>query len=123
MGAKTRDYSTLSEHDYVALALLLLYQVTGDRAFVDEADSIVDAMSTELYGVWCLADVHKDPCAPACASAEVCLAPSCAPNACQNAVLHHWIDGRKARPQDPSFMCSGCNLQLLYVMWFRRTQL
>jgi hypothetical protein len=123
MGAKTRDYSTLSEHDYVTLALLLLYQVTNDRIFVDEADSIVDAMTSELYGGWCLADVHKDPCSPACASGSVCLGASCAPNACQKAVLHHWIDGRQARPTDPSFMCSGCNLQLLYVMWFRRTQL
>jgi hypothetical protein len=123
MGAKTRDYSTLSEHNYITLALLLLYQITNDRTFVDEADSIFDAMTTELYGGWCLADVHKDPCSPACAAGGVCLGPSCAANACNKAVLHHWIDGRQARPTDPSFMCSGCNLQLLYGMWFRRTQL
>jgi hypothetical protein len=122
MGAKTRDYSTLSEHNYITLALYLLYQLTADRRFVEEADSIVDAMSTELYGGWCLHDVHKDACTPACGSG-VCLGPSCAPDACHNAVLHHWIDGRPARPSDPSFMCSGCNLQLLYTMWFRRTQL
>jgi hypothetical protein len=123
MGAKTRDYSTLSEHNYLSLALLLLYQVTGETRFVEEADSIVDAMSSELYGRWCLRDVHPGACAPPCANGSVCLGPSCAPDTCQNAVLHHWIDGRQARPSDPSFMCSGCNLQLLYVLWFRRTQL
>jgi hypothetical protein len=123
MHAKTRDYSTLSEHDYTTLALLLLYQVTGETAFVEEADSIVDAMSTELLGRWCLSDVHHEACTPACDTGALCLGTSCGADACHEAVLHHWIDGRQARPTDPSFMCSGCNLQLLYVMWFRRTQL
>jgi len=32
-------------------------------------------------------------------------------------VLHHWIDGEIARPTDPEYYCSGCNLQLLYLIW------
>jgi hypothetical protein len=32
-------------------------------------------------------------------------------------VLHHWMDGRAALPQDKEYYCSGCNLQLLYVIW------
>ena len=31
--------------------------------------------------------------------------------------LHHWIDGEIARPTDPEYYCTGCNLQLLYVIW------
>lgn len=32
-------------------------------------------------------------------------------------VLHHWMDGRLALPTDPEYYCSGCNLQLLYLIW------
>lgn len=32
-------------------------------------------------------------------------------------VLHHWIDGRVADRSDPEYYCSGCNLQLLYIIW------
>ncbi|MBM4319881.1 MAG: hypothetical protein FJ125_07955 [Deltaproteobacteria bacterium] len=30
-------------------------------------------------------------------------------------ILHHWMDGRVAVPEDPEYFCSGCNLQFLYV--------
>jgi len=32
-------------------------------------------------------------------------------------LLHHWMDGQPARPDDAVDYCSGCNLQALYVMW------
>jgi hypothetical protein len=32
-------------------------------------------------------------------------------------VLHHWMDGRLAEPADPEYYCTGCNLQLLYILW------
>jgi len=32
-------------------------------------------------------------------------------------VLHHWMDGHLAQPKDPEYYCSGCNLQLLYIIW------
>jgi uncharacterized protein YyaL (SSP411 family) len=32
-------------------------------------------------------------------------------------VRHHWVDGEAARETDETYYCSGCNLQLLYVMW------
>jgi hypothetical protein len=113
MGAKTRDYSTLSEHNYLVLSLMLLYQITGDRAFVDEADSVLDAFATEVHGRWCLSDLHHETCAPGCATSTLCVGTACESDRCQNAVLHHWIDGRPAQPSDPSFMCSGCNMQML----------
>jgi len=31
-------------------------------------------------------------------------------------VLHHWMDGKLAKPTDPEYYCSGCNLQLLYIL-------
>ena len=30
------------------------------------------------------------------------------------------MDGNIAVPEDPEFFCSGCNLQLLYVLWYRQ---
>jgi uncharacterized protein YyaL (SSP411 family) len=31
-------------------------------------------------------------------------------------VLHHWMDGHLAEPTDPEYYCSGCNLQMLYIL-------
>jgi len=31
-------------------------------------------------------------------------------------VLHHWMDGRLAEPADPEYYCTGCNLQMLYIL-------
>ncbi|MBU0640057.1 MAG: hypothetical protein KKB50_14420 [Planctomycetes bacterium] len=33
-------------------------------------------------------------------------------------LVHHWIDGRRAGPDDPEYFCSGCNFQALYLMWY-----
>ncbi len=35
----------------------------------------------------------------------------------QGRVLHHWMDGKLAVPADPEYYCSGCNLQMLYIIW------
>ncbi len=32
-------------------------------------------------------------------------------------VLHHWMDGKLAVPKDPEYYCSGCNLQMLHIIW------
>lgn len=120
MGAKTRDYSTLSSHNYLMLSLLGLYEITGDAMYVREADSVVDAISSGLKGQWCLSDMHHEACAPACGEAEPCVASVCEADACHPGVLHHWMDGRIALPTDTEFFCGGCNLQLLYVLWYRQ---
>ncbi len=31
-------------------------------------------------------------------------------------ILHHWMNGRIAIPEDREYYCTGCNLQALYVM-------
>lgn len=33
-------------------------------------------------------------------------------------LVHHWIDGRPARPSDPEYYCTGCNFQALYAMMY-----
>ena len=88
MGAKTDDYSTLSSQNYLTLALALLYIDTGDRRYFDEAIGVLRFIKDHLY----------DPA--------------------QRRVLHHFIDGRIAAPIDPEYFCTGCNFQLLYVVFY-----
>lgn len=120
MGAQTDDYSTLSSHNYLMLALAVLFEITNEPDYVVELDHVLDAMETQLYGAWCLSDVHPAACTPTCETESVCVADSCAADSCGHAVLHHWMDGRPAIADDPEFMCTGCNLQLLYVLWYRQ---
>lgn len=120
MGATTDDYWTLSSQSYLLLALMTLAEITNDPAYAVEADSVIDALSTKLHGSWCLSDRHDEVCSPLCAQDQVCVVDACEADTCQDAVLHHWIDGRAALPTDPEYICSGCNLQLLYVLWYRR---
>lgn len=122
MGAKTDEYFTLSSQNYLALALMTLGEITADPAYVREADSVFDNLSEKLQGSWCLSHRHIDACLPACASADVCVVDACTPDACHGGVLHHWMDGRAALPADPEYFCSGCNLQLLYGLWYRQNR-
>jgi hypothetical protein len=55
--AKTREVATLSSQNYLALALMLLFEITGDVKFSDEADRVLDAIET-MRGPWCLAQVE-----------------------------------------------------------------
>lgn len=120
LGVETRDVSTLSSQNYLTLGLLLLFEITGDQRFVDEADRMLDGIAA-MRGPWCASHVH-DPagCAPACASGQACVARACAEDRCTTGLLHHVIDGRLAVPEDGATFCSGCNLQTLYVAGYRR---
>lgn len=123
MGAKTNDYATLSSQNYLALALLLLFEITGEARFVAEADRVIDGIAA-MRGRWCVSHVHDaKACTPACLAPSVC-APSggkgaCGDDRCQEGILHHVIDGRLALPTDASFFCAGCNLQTLWVLGYR----
>jgi hypothetical protein len=99
VGAKTNDVSTLSSQNYLALSLLLLFEITGDPRFVDEADRVLDSIE-QMRGNYCIGDAE----------------PRCA-----NGLLHHFVDGRLAAPGDGTLFCSGCNLQTLYVLGYRRS--
>ena len=90
MGARTDDYSTLSSQNYLTLALLVLFQNTHDPRYFQEATQVLTFIHERLY----------DPA--------------------QGKVLHHFIDGRIALPTDPEYFCAGCNLQLLYILWYAR---
>ncbi len=119
-GAQTDDYSTLSAQNYLMMALMMLHEITDDPAYLLEVDAILDFVEGRLVGEWCLSHVHLDECDPGCDDGVVCVDDVCMEDTCQLGVLHHWIDGRVASPEDSAFVCSGCNLQLLYVMWYRR---
>lgn len=120
MGATTDDYSTLSSQNYTMLALMLLYQITGEERFLEECDPILDFTRDLLQGDSCASDLIYYECDPACEGELACLKGRCFPDACHCGVLHHWMDGRLAVATDPEFFCSGCNLQLLYIMWYRQ---
>jgi len=92
MGAETDDYSTLSTHNYTTLALLELYRHTDDEIYLAEAFDVLDFIRLYLY------------------------------KADEGRILHHWMDGRIAQPEDFEYWCSGCNLQFLYVVWYLRTR-
>ena len=92
MGAQTDDYSTLSSQNYLTLALILLHEVTGKEKYRTEAHQVLTFIHDRLYD----RSVKK--------------------------VLHHWMDGRIALPADPEYFCSGCNLQLMYILWYMKNK-
>lgn len=93
MGAKTENYTTLSSMNYTILALAMLYEISGDAAFLEEIELIVSFIHDYLYQ-------PED-----------------------GRILHHWMDGKLAVPEDPEYYCSGCNFQFLYALWYMMNRL
>jgi len=121
MGAQSDDYTTLSSQNYTMLVLALLYEITGELAYVHELDGLLDFVEDQLIGEWCLGHLHREPCAPVCLDDEpICVAAVCEAERCQPGVLHHWIDNRLADHNDTEFFCSGCSLQTLFLLWYRQ---
>jgi hypothetical protein len=120
LGIDTRDLSTLSSQNYVTLGLLLLFEITGDQHFIDEADSLLDGIAA-MRGAWCTSNVH-DPaaCNPGCGTGQACITSACTADRCTSGLLHHVVNGRLALPEDGTLFCAGCNLQTLYVAGYRR---
>lgn len=87
-GATTTDFSTLSSQNYLAYALMALFEIGGDGHWLERADDVLVATEKTMRG------------------------PG-------GELLHHWIDGRPALPADPTYFCAGCNLQHLFVLWYR----
>ena len=87
-GAETDEYSTLSSQNYLMMGLATLYQETQDPMYLEDIFQILDHIYLRLYDE----EEHK--------------------------ILHHWIDGRVATVNDPSYFCSGCNLQTLFILWY-----
>jgi hypothetical protein len=117
--AQTPDVATLSSQNYLALGLMLLFEITGEQRFIDEADRVIDAIET-MRGPWCLSEVHTEACAPVCVDKQACVASACTADRCATGLLHHVVDGRLAQPGDATLFCSGCNLQTMYVIGYRR---
>lgn len=103
LGAKTREVATLSSQNYLALALALMFEITGQSKFIEEADRVLDGIEA-MRGPWCVKDVREVP-----------------DDRCTTGLLHHIVDGRLALPGDGTLFCSGCNLQTLYVLGYRRS--
>lgn len=124
MGAQTDDYSTLSSQNYAMFALMLLYQITGEDKYLEEMNPILDFLEDHLVGQACLLDISQEGlCDPACPGTQSCLKEQCFDDSCHQGILHHWMDGRVAVPDDLEFFCSGCNVQTLYLMWYRQEKL
>jgi hypothetical protein len=124
MGAQTDDYSTLSSQNYLMFALMLLYQITGEDKYLEEMNPVLDFLQENLVGQACLVDISQDHlCDPACSAGQACLKGDCFADECHTGILHHWMDGRVAEADDLEFFCSGCNLQTLYLMWYRQEKL
>jgi hypothetical protein len=120
LGIESRDLTTLSSQNYLTLGLLLLFEITGDQRFVDEADRLLDGIAA-MRGPWCTSNVH-DPaaCSPTCSSGQACVSSACTADRCTTGLLDHVVNGRLASPQDGTLFCAGCNLQTLYVTGYRR---
>jgi len=103
--------------------LMLLYQVTGEESFLEQIDPVLDFIQEYLWGTACLSDIQDGTCNPVCEGGSACREETCYPDVCSCAILHHWMDGRLAVPSDPEFFCSGCNFQLLYLMWYRQNEI
>ena len=124
MGAQTDDYSTLSSQNYLMFALMLLYQITEEDKYLEEINPVLDFIEESLIGQACLLDISQDHlCDPACPATQSCLKADCFDDSCHTGILHHWMDGRLAVPDDLEFFCSGCNVQTLYLMWYRQEKL
>jgi hypothetical protein len=100
--AQTREVATLSSQNYLALALALMFEITGQSKFIEEADRVLDGIEA-MRGPWCVKQVREAP-----------------EDRCTTGLLHHVVDGRLALPGDGTLFCSGCNLQTLYVLGYRR---
>ena len=92
-GAMTDEYGTLSAQNYLTIGLLLMHQNTGDEIYLAEAVTLINFVRTRLY------------------------------DASARKLLHHWIDGRPALETDPDYFCSGCNLQVLYIIWYLQNEI
>ena len=84
MGATDEDYTTLSSQNYLMLALLAAYEVTGDESLLDEVDLNLGFIAENLVS--------------------------------DGRILHHWMNGMMAQPEDPYDYCLGCNAQSLYIL-------
>ncbi len=120
MGAQSDDYSTLSAQNYLMLSQMLLYKISGDKTYLEQMDPVVAFLRDRLQGQSCYSDIHLSDCQPECGVTQACLKQECFDDDCHQGILHHWMDGRAAVPSDPEFFCSGCNLQLLYLLWYRQ---
>ena len=74
------DYASLSSHNYLVLALIYLFDETGEEIYLETANGALDFIQERLL--------------------------------VEGIAYHHWEADERA-----DWYCTGCNLQLLYVLW------
>jgi hypothetical protein len=120
LGATTRDVTSLAGQSALALALLSVFEVTGDARYVDEADRVVDAIEA-ARGPWCTSQLGPSTCAPACGDGQACLSGACEADRCASGLLHHAVDGKTAAPGGQGrLFCSGCSFLAQWAVGARR---
>lgn len=120
LGVGPREVSTLSSHGYLALALSLLFEITGEARFSAEADRVFDGIEA-MRGPYCASQVDDGAvCAPACGGSRACVHGTCEADRCATGLLHHVVRDRLAEPGDGVVFCTGCNLEVLYALGYRR---
>ncbi|MEM6956417.1 MAG: hypothetical protein AAF411_25190 [Myxococcota bacterium] len=121
MGLSTDNVATLSAQNYLMLALVLMWEQTGENAYLEEVDRILDGLSGELFDQFCHSWLEDfQVCDGGCGDGQSCVVDRCEADRCGPGVLHHWIDGAIATPVEGDMFCSGCNLQTLFIMEMRR---
>lgn len=91
LATDSRNLTLLSSQADIAFALMLMFEITGEERFIDEADSAIDMLAT-LRGPWCSLTT------PQCGTGEV----------------HHILDGALAKT-----LCAGCTFRVLHALDYR----
>ncbi len=86
----------------------------------DEDYVTLSSQNYLLLGLWTVHIATGDP--RWLADIDIVLAYLESHLAHEGRILHHWMNGRVAIPEDPEFYCTGCNLQTLYVLALLRRE-
>lgn len=117
----TDNVATLSAQNYLMLALILMWEQTGNNVYLLEVDRILDGVSDGLFDQFCHSWLEDfQTCEPGCSEEQACFADRCDADRCGPGLLHHWIDGNIATQVEGDMFCSGCNLQTLFIMETRK---
>lgn len=120
LGATTRDVSTVAGQAALALALLSVFEVTGDPRYVEETDGVLDALAV-TRGPWCRSQLGGT-CTTACGEGDACTLGACTTERCATGLLHHVVAGALAAPGGSGpLYCSGCSFLAQLAVGTRRT--
>lgn len=115
-GDGLRPLVVLDDQSVLALALSVLFEITGDRRFIDEADALFDGIAS-LRGRWCLSDRISSTCVPLCEDGEACRTGTCVADQCDEGLLDVTLEDATPLPG----FSSDSNFGALYALGYRRS--